>query len=268
MRRAMRQAVAAAMGLAASLGMAQGAAPMGKAQVGGASSMPRLVQEDGRWALMVDGAPYLMLGVQVNNSSAWPGVLPEVWPAVERLHANTVEAPVYWEQMEAEQGRFDFSVVDTLLAGARQHKVRLVLLWFGTWKNGSPHYVPEWMKRDEVGYPRVVDDKGAARDTMSPFAATTLAADTAAFAALMRHLKVADTRQTVIMVQVENEINAYGSARDYSTEGKKLFDGPVPPALATALHMAPGTWTEVFGLPSMSNRWRQRARRSMRCRFI
>src|SRR5277367_206235 len=76
-----------------------------------ATQMPKVVSKDGRWALMVDGAPYLMLGVQVNNSSAWPGMLPQVWPAVERLHANTVEAPVYWEQMEPAQGRFDFSVV-------------------------------------------------------------------------------------------------------------------------------------------------------------
>src|ERR1035441_9478265 len=119
--------------MAASVGLAQGVA----------SPMPKVVQKDGRWALSVDGAPYLMLGVQVNNSSAWPGMLPEVWPAVDRLHANTVEAPVYWEQMEPVKGRFDFSVVDALLAGAREHKVHLVLLWFGTWKNGSPHYVPE-----------------------------------------------------------------------------------------------------------------------------
>jgi len=108
----------------------------------------RIVQKDGRYALLVDDAPYLMLGVQVNNSSAWPAMLPEVWPAVDKLHANTVEAPVYWEQMEPVEGKFDFSAVDALLAGAREHKVHLVLLWFGTWKNGSQHYMPEWMKLD------------------------------------------------------------------------------------------------------------------------
>jgi hypothetical protein len=113
-----------------------------------ATQMPRIVQKDGRWALMVDGAPFLMLGVQINNSSAWPGMLPQVWPAAERLHANTVEAPVYWEQLEPTKGHFDFSVVDALLAGARQHNVHLVLLWFGTWKNGALHYTPEWVKRD------------------------------------------------------------------------------------------------------------------------
>ncbi len=196
---------------------------------------------------MVDGAPYLMLGVQVNNSSAWPATLPEVWPAVDRLHANTVEMPVYWEQLEPTQGKFDFSVVDALLAGARQHKVHLVLLWFGTWKNGAGHYEPEWVKRDPTKYPRLVGPNGAPRDTMSPFGQATLAADKAAFSALMRHLKAADARHTVLMVQVENEINAYGSARDYSPEATQIFNGPVPAEFAAAMHVKPGTWTEAFG---------------------
>jgi len=211
------------------------------------SQMPKVVEKDGRWALIVDGAPYLMLGVQINNSSAWPAVLPEVWPAVERLHANTVEAPVYWEQMEAVHGKFDFSVVDALLAGAREHKVHLVLLWFGTWKNGNPHYVPEWVKRDNAKYPRVVSPKGEVRDTMSPFGQASLDADKAAFSALMRHLKVADPRHTVLMVQVENEIPAYGSARDYSPEATRLFEGPLPAEFAAAMKVQPGTWTEAFG---------------------
>lgn len=212
-----------------------------------ASQMPKVVEKDGRWALMVDGAPYLMLGVQLNNSSAWPAMFPQVWPAVDRLHANTVEAPVYWEQMEAVQGKYDFSVVDALLAGARQHKVHLVLLWFGTWKNGNPHYVPEWMKREPVKYPRVVGPNGEVRDTMSPFGQATLEADKAAFSALMRHLKTADPQHTVLMVQVENEIPAYGSARDYSAEATKLFEAEVPAEFAAAMKVKAGTWTEAFG---------------------
>jgi beta-galactosidase GanA len=233
--------------LAALLGSSAVIAQAPAAPVRTTSPMPRFVEKDGRWAFMVDGAPYLMLGVQINNSSAWPGVLPQVWPAVERLHANTVEAPVYWEQMEALQGKFDFSVVDTLLAGAREHKVHLVLLWFGTWKNGSGHYEPEWVKRDEGKYPRVVGPKGELRDTMSPFAQATMDADMAAFRALMRHLKTADARHTVILVQVENEINAYGSQRDYSAEATRLFEGQVPADFAAAMKVKPGTWTEAFG---------------------
>lgn len=63
--------------------------------------------------------------------------------------------PVYWEQFQPEPGRFDYATLDTLLGQAREHRARLVLLWFGTWKNGSSHYMPLWMKRDPERYPRV-----------------------------------------------------------------------------------------------------------------
>src|SRR5450759_3284368 len=76
--------------------------------------IPKVVKKDGRYGFMVDGAPYLMLGAQAHNSSGWPGMLPKVWPAIEYLHANTLEIPVYWEQIEARQGQYDFSVVDTI----------------------------------------------------------------------------------------------------------------------------------------------------------
>jgi beta-galactosidase GanA len=213
--------------------------------------LPRIVEKDGRHALLVDGAPYLMLGAQVNNSSAWPAMLPKVWPAIEYLHANTVEMPVYWEQFEPRQGEFDYTVVDTLLTQAREHHVHLVLLWFGTWKNGSGHYMPEWMKLAPERYPRMTGANGRPVDSPSPYAPAAIEADIQAFTALLRHLKAADPQRTVIMVQVENEPGAWGSVRDYSPAAQKLFEGPVPVKLLAALHKPiskpPANWQEVFG---------------------
>jgi beta-galactosidase GanA len=213
--------------------------------------MPHLVAQDGHHALIVDGAPFLILGAQCHNSSAWPALLPKVWPAIEQLHANTLEIPVYWEQFEPEPGKFDTSVVDTILKQAREHNVRLVLLWFGTWKNGSSHYIPPWMKSQPDLYPRIIGKTGRRVDSPSPHAPATLAADIRAFSALMRHLKAADTRHTVIMVQVENEPGSWNTVRDYSPEAQKLFNGPVPPELLQAMGTnAPaggGNWPEVFG---------------------
>src|SRR4051812_41766507 len=107
---------------------------------------PEIVVKDGRHALIVDGAPFLMLGAQANNSSNYPAMLPKVWPVLRSLGANTLEIPVAWEQVEPVEGRFDFSWVDALLGEARANDTRLVLLWFGTWKNIGPSYAPEWVK--------------------------------------------------------------------------------------------------------------------------
>jgi hypothetical protein len=214
-------------------------------------ALPRVVKKDGRFALFVDDAPYLMLGAQTHNSSAWPAMLPKVWPAMEYLNVNTVETPVYWEQIEPRPGQFDFKVVDALLAGARQHRVRLVLLWFGTWKNGSQHYMPEWMKLAPDRYPHMVDKNGHAVDSPSPYATASLEADKKAFAAFMRHLKEADPQRTVIMVQVENEPGTWGSVRDYSPAAQKLFEAPAPPEVLAAMQVksvAPSpNWQDAFG---------------------
>src|SRR3546814_9059261 len=113
------------------------------------------ISQNGRHALIVDGAPFLMLGAQANNSSNYAAALPKVWPVLDAMHANTLEMPIAWEQIEPQEGRFDFSFVDTLLDQARAHDKRLVLLWFATWKNGSPSYAPEWAKTEQQHFPRM-----------------------------------------------------------------------------------------------------------------
>ena len=213
-----------------------------------AADMPQLVKKDGRFALLVDGQPYLILGAQINNSSAWPSVLPQVWPTVEAMHVNTVEAPVYWEQIEPTRGSFDFSVVDDLVRQARSHKLHLVLLWFGTWKNGNMHYAPGWVKGDPQHYPRMVNSQGEPIDVLSANSPANLEADKTAFAALMHHLREIDgTDHTVLMMQVENESGAIGTVRDFSPVAENQFAEQVPPAFVAALHRQPGTWKQVFG---------------------
>ena len=133
-----------------------------------ATEIPRIESRNGEHALIVDGAPFLMLGAQVNNSSNYPAMLPEVWPVIRKMHANTVEVPIAWEQVEPEEGKFDFSFLDVLLKEARENDVRLVLLWFATWKNTSPAYAPAWVKLDNARFPRLTNAKGETHYALSP----------------------------------------------------------------------------------------------------
>jgi hypothetical protein len=230
--------------------------------------IPRLDRAEGRFRLLVDGEPFLILGAQAHNSSASdPAALARFFEGVQALGANAAEAPVYWELLEPEPGRYDFRLVDELVAGARRAGVRLVVLWFASWKNGEMHYAPAWVKRDASTYRRVVGPGGDEREILSPTCTASREADARAFAALMRHLRSTDeAERTVILVQVENETGLMGTDRDYSEEAKRLFRSAVPDALTGYLSahrsaLAPsldaawakggrletGTWSAVFG---------------------
>ena len=210
--------------------------------------IPQIVKQDGKFRLMVDGKPFLMLGGQVGNFYAYPDMVERAWPGFKAMHLNTVEYPVYWNVIEPEEGRFDFSGFDRILTGLRSQGLHAVLLWFGTWKNGAMDWTPNWVKTNPQRFPRVMDSGGHPIRSLSPMSKSNLEADRTAFVTLMKHLREVDEAdRTVIMVQVENEPGSLGSARDFSPESNRLFAGPVPAPLLAALHKPPGTWKEVFG---------------------
>jgi beta-galactosidase GanA len=210
--------------------------------------IPHIDHSGAHPTLIVDGAPFLMLGAQVNNSSAFAAEMPKIWPVMDELGVNTVEAPIYWEELEPQEGQFDYGSVDMLLGQARAHHVHLVLLWFGTWKNGSPGYTPAWVKLDQTRYPLSTNAQGGQVFSLSPFGEHTLGADTKAFTALMQHLKTADPQHTVILVQVENESGMWGNSRDHSPAADKAFAEPVPAIVRKAMgKTTAGDWTQVFG---------------------
>lgn len=199
--------------------------------------------------LMVDGAPYRIYGGEIHNSSSSSLTYMDtaVWPAVRGMHLNTLVVPVFWETVEPEQGVFDFTLLDGLLAQARREQVRLVLLWFGLWKNAMSSYIPEWVQRDTNKYFRVRDKDGRQMMTVSPFCEEAVAADASAFRMLMRHLREVDGEErTVIMVQVENEIGVFGAARDFCETAEKVFREDIPTVLQAAFDVS-GTWAQAFG---------------------
>lgn len=197
--------------------------------------------------LIVDDAPFLILGGELANSSASSrDYMAPIWPRLAALNLNTVLMPVSWEQIEPEQGRFDFTLLDGLLADARRNRLRVVLLWFGSWKNSMSSYAPAWVKRDTARFPRARAADGTALEILSPHVEANAEADARAFAALMRHLRETDGQRTVIMVQVENEVGMIPDARDHSRAGVAAFAQPVPRALLPRGARG-GDWRAVFG---------------------
>ena len=232
------------------------------------TSLPHFQRNVDVIQLMVDNQPFLILGGELGNSTASSvDALNGVFPKLRRLHVNTVLSPVYWELIERDEGRFDFGLVDHVIDEARASGMRLVLLWFGAWKNSVSSYALAWVKLDCKRFPRVLKRDGSAAEILSPLADETLAADGAALAALMRHLREYDgDRHTVLMVQVENEIGMIPEARDHSPAADAAFAKAVPKELMDGLARrgdslaaelrerwkaaggkTRGTWGEVFG---------------------
>jgi hypothetical protein len=249
------------------------------------SDIPHLRKQGTATQLIVDGQPFLALAGELSNSSpSSVEYTKPIWPMLAAAKLNTVLAGVYWSQVEPQEGKFDFSIPDGLIREARSQNLRLVLLWFASWKNGLSGYPPDWVKRDfqrfpraqivggswpvfGYGQPRVQSTGSRSIELLSPLGDATRDADARAFAALMRHVKEVDGQQhTVVMIQVENEVGVLGDSRDRSPVADKAFAGPVPKELMDYLQQhkdtlipefrqvweaagfkTSGTWEEVFG---------------------
>ena len=210
---------------------------------------------DGQYSLEVDGKPFFVLGGQSGNSNNWPAMHDQLFDTMHRMNANTLEVPIYWEAIEPVQGLYDMSSVKLIIDQARSNDIRLILLWFATWKNGSNHYMPEWMKLDSKKYFNVVGPDGRQTDSPSPHCKSAMELDAKAFTQVMRFIREYDSEhRTVIMMQVQNEPGSWDSVRDYSKSVDKLFAGQVPDALLRPeifsqleTKAKSGTWSEVFG---------------------
>jgi hypothetical protein len=230
--------------------------------------LPHLEKHGTATQLIVKGNKYLVLAGELHNSSSSSiEYMQPIWPKLQQMNLNTVLAVVSWDLLEPEEGKFDFTIIDSLIEQARSHDLRLVILWFGSWKNGISHYVPYWVKKDLERFPRVRIKNGKNIEVLSSLYEANWQADARAFTTLMKHIRETDSKEhTVLMIQVENEVGILGDSRDRCDAANAAFAGQVPNELmqyllkhkddllpelkevwsATGYNVS-GTWTEVFG---------------------
>ena len=99
--------------------------------------IPHLEKRGAATQLIVDGKPYLALAGETDNTASSDlALMDTVWPKVAKANLNTVLVGVGWNWVEPVEGKYDFSLVDGILSGARKNNLHVILLWFGSWKNG------------------------------------------------------------------------------------------------------------------------------------
>lgn len=220
------------------------------AGLGNLSAMVKLQKQGTATQLVVNGKPMLLLAGELSNSAATnPSDIADALKNIKHSGANSVFVPAYWEFIEPQEGKYDFTLVDSVITSARKNALKVVFLWFGAWKNSMSCYAPLWVKENTKRFPRALTESGKPLEICSAFSGNLLQADKIAFCELMRHIKSIDGKEnTVVMMQVENEIGMLESARDHSPLAEKAYKQTVPPSLLKALKLnKKGTWAEVFG---------------------
>lgn len=186
--------------------------------------------------IKVNGKPFFSIGGQVNNSSTHSrATLEKALNAIDLFEMNTISTPIYWYQVEPEEGKFDFGQIDFVLEAARKRSLKVVFLWFGTWKNGASHYAPSWVKKDKARFKWALNQVGARTRILSPLCDESKRADINAFTRVMQYIKESNKDGTVIAVQVENEPGMLGTPRDYSPSANEIFNDVIPEDMARFL---------------------------------
>ena len=229
---------------------------------------PHLEKRGEATQLIVEGKPFLALACELKNSSSTSReYMKPIWPKLKEAGLNTVIGSVSWEQIEPQEGVYDFKPLDELIEDARAHDLKLVLIWFASWKNGITSFTPTWVKKDSERFQMALTPDGKKLPILSTLCTESRDADARAYAAVLRHIREIDAKeQTVVMMQIENEVGLHGHTRDYHPAAVSAFQSEVPASLIEYLkenkngllpemkaawesqgYRTSGSWEQVFG---------------------
>lgn len=218
---------------------------------------------NGGHRLVVDNEDFLILGLQwACNSCFDEETMGPLFEQAKKIGANTAVLPVYWSQLEPQPGKFDFSILDYEISMCRKYDLKLIPLWFASYKNAECCYAPHDIRTDP-SYRKVIRKDGSVQSAcLCPTGEDALKRDITAIRELALHLKEIDAEQnTVIMLQIENEPGIMGTDRCHCSVCDTLFDGSESPEMFTArciaryVNTVAGAAKEVYPLPTYANVW-------------
>jgi hypothetical protein len=142
--------------------------------------------------LIVDGKPFLVLGGELSNT---------VSSDTERMGVAAARRQGPHEHHpdrrlvgldRARGGEVRFPPGRSADRERPPGNVRIVWIWFGSWKNGLSSFAPAWVKAAQDRFPRAQIRGGKTIEVLSTLSQNNLQADARAFAALMRHTREVD----------------------------------------------------------------------------
>lgn len=185
----------------------------------------RLVSNQGKVYVAVDGRPFPFLGAQIrldallNCDQLSFTQVENYFRKAQELGVNCVQIPISWNMIEPREGEYDFSVVDTVLGFVNKYDLKMELLWFSTNMCGDsfsylvPHYIlqkyDKRLSRNDKGsfwnyygyqYTMLLDDKWL------------LDREIKAITRLFSHIRYWDSlngeKHPIISAQIHNEPDA------------------------------------------------------------
>jgi hypothetical protein len=116
-----------------------------------------------------------------------------------------------------------------LIQDARKHNLRLVPLWFASWKKQHVLLCAGLGENRSTPLSPVTRQGGKRHGDTLAFQQGKRRGRRTCLRAFMRHVREVDANDhTVIMVQVENELGMIPDSRDRSSIANELFNQPVP----------------------------------------
>jgi len=234
--------------------------------------IPHLEEINDHRVLIVDGKPFIILGLQWDCDGCYtPEDMDPFFEHGESMGLNTASLLLYWREIEPEEGKYNFTMLDHRIDIARKHHMKIVLVWFASFKNGCLTYAPDYVRKDHQRFRKVKDKKGSQHtNNCCPTAEETHKRDELALIQIFNHLKEVDSKDhTVILFQMENETGIFGTNRcycdicnnkyskfDYKSEyGVQAEEAFSATCIAEYCDSLAKTIKEIYPIPVYMNAW-------------